>query len=175
MSEYRSFERCVICRTLTNLKNYCGDFEETLLINSLYMAVMFPFEKRQHLHVKTKRIVQYLDARNIVDRHGNDFSCDDVIRYLRNSLAHYNIEVENDLGYISRVRLWGKNPPPKALCKSPCEKPLCIPEQFQANENGEICTFDFSTSELREFTIFVIQSVLEILTDDICQSCKYHA
>lgn len=49
MAEYKSFNRCVVCRSKKNLEEYHGNFEVTMLLNTLYMAVMYPMEKRDVL------------------------------------------------------------------------------------------------------------------------------
>ena len=175
MSEYRSFEHCIICRSRDNLSNYRGNFEETMLINTLYMAVMFPIEIRQQKGTaKAKKIAQYLKDRNLVDVHGNDFDSDAIVRCLRNALAHFNVDVEPYNGSISSIKLWAINRPGKTVCKpeNACEDPQCIPRQYKANENGEICTFYFSMSELREFTYFVVDHALRLLDDSICEGCE---
>ena len=173
MSEYRNFERCVLCRTKINLKNYEGQFEETMLINSLYIALMYPIEKRQSFHLKSKRVVNYLDELNAIDSHGNSFNSDDIVRYLRNSLAHYNVEVESDNGVISKVKMWGINQPSKAICNPPCENPRCLPKQYKSNSNGEICTFILSLNDLREFTYFILSEALSAIPSTECAGCTH--
>ena len=173
MSEYRKFERCIVCRTLYNLEKYSGEFEETMLINSLYMTVMFPIEHRNKIHLKSSVIARYLEERHIVTKHENSFNSDDIVRYLRNSLAHYNIKVNKGSENISHIKLWGINPPDKTICKHPCESPKCVQFQYNSNENNEIITFDFDINQLRDFTKFIINSVLEILDSNICIGCKY--
>lgn len=175
LSEYRDFKRCIICRSCINLSHYCGEFEETLLINTLYMAVMFPIEKRSEYHIPmAKEVAKYLEGNGNVDLHGNQFSSDDIIRWLRNALAHYNIRVEYARNKISSIRLWAINRESKTICKQPpCKEPKCIPPQYK-EDHGEICTFTFTMAELREFTYFVVGRALNRLPDDICLNCNYN-
>ena len=44
---------------------------------------------------------------------------------------------------------------------------------LNANENNEICTFFFTMSELREFTLFVVDHVLDLSPGDICKTCPH--
>lgn len=158
------------------MKKYTGEFEETMLINTLYMAVMFPIEMRQSKRTaKAKEIVKHLEKYGVVDVHDNNFDPDAIVRCLRNALAHFNVEVESYNGIVSSIKLWAINRPKKTVCKieNACKDPRCIPKQYNATENGEICTFCFSMSELREFTYFVIDHALSLLADDICEDCKY--
>ena len=176
MSEYRSFERCVVCRSRNNLKIYDGDFEETLLLNTLYMTIMFPIEMRQSKGtVKAKKIVSYLEDYGLVNTNGNEFDPDTILRCLRNALAHFNVEVESFDKKVSSIKLWAINRPNKTVCKPEhaCNNPQCIPKQYATNKNGEICTFVFTMSELREFTHFVIDHVLDRLPSNICKSCPH--
>ena len=173
MSEYRNFERCVLCRTKINLRNYVGQFEETMLINSLYIALMYPIEKRRDFHLKSKKVVNYLDDIKAIDRQGNSFTSDDIVRYLRNSLAHYTVAVESDNKVISKVKLWGINQPSKASCDSPCENQRCLPKQYESNSNGEICTFIFSIKDLREFTYFILSEALSAIPSTKCAGCAH--
>lgn len=176
MSGYRSFERCIICRTRSNLNHYRGSFEETMLINSLYIAVMFPLETRQKNGLaKAKKIAKYLKDHNLVDVHNNIFNADDIIRCLRKALAHYNVKIENESHMISSIKLWSINRPNKPICKTECIwiPPRCLPTQYNANADGEICTFVFSMPELRSFTYYVIDQALSIASKSICSDCEY--
>lgn len=177
MSEYRNFERCVICRSYKNIKDYHGDFEETMLINTLYMTVMFPIEFRQKGMIKAKQIVEYLNNKGVIETYGNAFNSDDIVRCLRNALAHFNVMVESYNGKVTYIRLWAKNQPKKTICKSDnaCDTPKCIPRQYLEDENGEICTFVFTLRMLREFTFYVIEHTLTLLPREVCSDCEYNS
>ena len=174
MSEYYDFSRCVVCRTKRNLENYCGEFEVTMLINSLYLSLMYAIENRKDMGFRAKDICKFLDENNIVDKHGNSFNSDDILRYLRNSLAHFNIKTDSLNGSISEIKFWGRNQEEKTICKEPCDNPQCIPKQFSSNENGEICTFIFSIEKLKEFTGFVMKYILKKSTSEVCAKCRYN-
>lgn len=179
MSEYKSFSRCVVCRSKKNLDAYRGDFEITMLLNTLYLAVMYPLEKRDCLHMKAKKIARYLQEHGIVSTCGNEFQSDDMIRYLRNGLAHFNIEVNSDAAQdkqIRNIKIWAQNLKPKPRCKNPCERPQCIPHQYcekKDDVNNAICEFTFTIESLKAFTDFIIENVLNTLEDDVCYNCQY--
>lgn len=176
MSSYKDFNRCLICRSAQNLKNYRGQFEVTMLLNTLYIAVLHPIEKRDALHIKAKPISKWLHENGVVKTHGNEFYPDDIVRYLRNGLAHLNIEVENNVQnsekIIGSIKINAKNQPSKSLCKVRCSDPKCLPKQY-LEEGGSICTFAFSINQLKEFTDFVIKFALEVLPNEICKDCPY--
>lgn len=175
MSQYYDFSRCVICRSKQNLQNYHGDFEITMLLDTLYLTIMYPFEKRGDLHVKSKKLAKYLQDNKLVDSCGNEFYPDDFVRYFRNALAHFNFKVNPDpyRKKIEGIKLWGVNAPNKAICKSPCDCQKCVPKQYKENSDGAICVFNFTEDQLRSFVNFVIDLALEALGDDICKKCKY--
>lgn len=161
--EYKDFSRCVICRSKKNMEDYHGEFEVTMLLNTLYMTVMYPMEKRGEIHVKSKTIVPYLTEHGLVDYCGNQFQKDDVLRYLRNSLAHFNVKVASDPygKRIESIKLWGINSTEE------------VTEKYKENKAGAICEFRFTVEQLRDFTYFIIESVLNGLPDGICHDCKY--
>ncbi len=175
MSSYKDFSRCVICRSKQNLCAYQGEFEITFLLNTLYLVVMYPLEHRKNLHVKPKQIVDKLEALNTVNKCGNELNPDDIVRYLRNGLAHFNLKVDNGNckdGNIQQIEIWAKNLPDKPKCKTPCEDPKCLPPQY--NElNGAICKFIFSVSTLKQFTEYMIELLLNTLDGSACKDCKY--
>lgn len=109
MSEYKDFEHCIICRSYQNLKDYRGKYEVTMLLNTLYMTVMKSIENRGFLDVKTRPLADWLKKNEIVNKQGNDYNCDDIIRYLRNGLAHFNLQVNGNEGQIENVRITAKN------------------------------------------------------------------
>ena len=170
MSEYKDFSRCIICRSKTNLDNYHGEFEVTMLLNTLYMTVMYPIEKRREIHAKSSEISKWLTDHGIVDNCGNQHNCDDIVRYLRNGLAHYNISVTGDP--IKDIRIEAKNLPVRAACKEPCTATKCIPTPLK-EVNRSICTFNFTIKTLKEFTEFLIEHSLQQIPDDICNQCPY--
>lgn len=175
MAEYKNFNRCVICRSKKNLEEYHGNFEVTMLLNTLYMAIMHPMEKRNVLHVKSKKIAQYLEGHNIVDKCENDYAPDDITRCLRNGMAHFNIEVDSSgipNEQISDIKIWAKNLGSKVQCTTPCESPKCLPHKY-LEKDGAICIFNFTVESLRSFTNFMINMVLETLEDSMCANCPY--
>lgn len=176
MSGYENFSRCVICRSKKNLNDYNGLFEVTALLNTLYLAVMYPIERRAEIHVSGKKLGDFLRKNNIVYTCGNEFTQDDLIRYLRNGLAHFNVEVtpskkENN---IDRIEIYAKNLAPTRWCIESCTCTCSkrFPRSYNES-NGKICIFTFSVEKLKEFTNYVITSALEAIPDSVCNSCPY--
>lgn len=174
MSSYYDFSKCVICRTKKNFENYKGDFEVTMMLNTLYMSLMYILEKRDNLHFKISKIIPFLKEKQIVDIHNNNFVNDDIARCLRNALAHFNIEITNDPygKRIEQIRLWSKNLPANAKCKGPCSNPKCIPNQYNSDKSGGICTFTFTTAQLKEYVEMVTNMALNEECA-FCETCKF--
>ncbi|MCL2220504.1 MAG: HEPN family nuclease [Chitinispirillia bacterium] len=184
MSVYRNFNRCVVCRSKTNLHLYKGEFEVTMLLNTLYLTVIHLVEKRKGLRIKSKKMVNWLNERSIIDMHGNEFNTDEIVQYLRNGLAHFNIKIDDSAALSERaeitgISIFGINEDDKVKCKSPCEIRKCKPRQYQTNncdnnssDKNSICTFRFTVKKLEEFTLDVINSALEKLDKSACsQDC----
>lgn len=166
------FEQCVVCRSVINYSEYEGNFEVTMLLNTLYMTIMYLFETRSVNHVKAKPIAKWLNDNSIVNKHGNEFDDDDVVRMFRNGLAHFNIEIPKGNGTIDEVIIFAKNMKVKAACSSECEAPKCYPKQFK-KANGRICAYSFTIEKLNEFVCFVVSSYLEKRDKKICKQCQY--
>ena len=165
--EYKDFSKCVVCRSGQNLKDYRGEYEVTMLLNTLYLVVMYPIEKRNTLGIAAKTVVPNLEDYAQIDRCGNVFNKDDILRYLRNALAHFNIKVSPDPHHkrIECVQLW-------AINSDDVTKP-----QYKAKSNGAICEFTFSIKGLKDFTEYMIETVLKTFEDkpstNICENCLY--
>ena len=177
MSAYVNFNYCVICRSAKNLKEYKGDYEVTMLLNTLYMAVMQPIENRKGIHAKSKEIERCIRRYAFVNDFGNNFDSDTVVRYFRNGLAHFNIKVlPDDLKKekISQVIIWAENRAEKPLCKKPCVTPQCVPVQHEADANGAICRFEFSCSELHALVNDVVTYILSTMQHETCEGYGCH-
>ena len=179
MSEYRNFNRCIICRAKQNLDDYSGEFEVTMLLNTLYLTVLHPIEKRANIGIKPKALSEWLHENAIVNSLENDFNHDDIVRMLRNGLAHLNIEINSaarEEKNISSVLISAKGIRPetaKPHCAYPCDEQKCISKGLILDENNNICIFTFSVNQLNTFTKFVIDAVLSTMPDDICVGCPY--
>lgn len=145
-----------------------------MLLNTLYLSLIFVLEKRQTLNFKTSKAIPFLKENGIVDVHNNCFNNDDIARYLRNALAHFNIDIAPDPynKRIERIKLWGQNEPNKPRCKEPCAQPRCLPHQYITNEEGAICSFTFSVQQLRQFVDLVTNSA-SIEECAFCSLCDY--
>ena len=165
MSGYENFGRCVVCRSKYNLQNYRGEFEITMLINSLYLTVMHCIETKKIRQNSADKVVQWLRENNIISDGGNEFRNMKILRNLRNGLAHFNLKVPDPPKKdIDTIKIWVR----------PWSK---ADKSYQKFNDGEIenaiCVFTFSANQLKSFTKYVIDLVLESLDDKVCRDCKY--
>lgn len=190
MSKYLDFRMCVACRSYANLKSYQGNFEVTMLLNTLYMTVIQPIEKRDILHIKSKTIESWLSDEAVrIEKYGNDITSDEMVRFLRNGLAHFNILIDPEgadgdpeKDSISRICIYALDQVPER-CKD-CE---CLVKRewkhgkLKNNENV-ICSFEFTVEQLRRFVdwVYELQSKSFSKRTDIdedmkkmCAKCPY--
>lgn len=190
MSKYLDFRMCVACRSYANLKSYQGNFEVTMLLNTLYMTVIQPIEKRDILHIKSKTIESWLNDEAVrIEKYENIITSDEMVQFLRNGLAHFNILVDpegadNDpeKDSISRICIYALDRVPKK-CKD-CErlvKRKWNHGKLKGNENV-ICSFEFTVEQLRRFVdwVYELQSKSFFIRTDIdedikkmCAKCPY--
>lgn len=172
--EYKDFRYCPICRTVKNLHDYSGEFEITNLVVSLYFTVMRPIEKRgteQSVHIKSRHVVRYLEEQGILCKCGNEFSNDDIVRCLRNGLAHSHLKINSNASEenkIDRVLIWAIN--------STLEDAEQYNEVDIEGAKG-ICKFEFKISEdknqLKEFAEFMFAEAQKKIPDGLCRDCQY--
>lgn len=175
MSEYKNFNRCTVCRSAQNLKNYQGEFEVTMLLNTLYLTVISPIEARTLNH--TTPIYDWLTENISVNKCNNDFNAFQIVRFLRNGLAHMNIHIASENNKIEKIKICAVNEQFKPKCEKLCENRECLPKQYKISEDKyeAICIFTFTIDKLREFTGFMIEQVLNTLPKEVCYECKYNS
>jgi hypothetical protein len=111
MSEYTNFPRDFIDRSKANVENYNGEYEITNLINNCLGLVIIPKQKL------AKNIPEYefddndksygITRSNII--HSDDgYSLSQVVRHIRNGLAHGRIEQRVNGDKISGLRIHDK-------------------------------------------------------------------
>jgi len=112
MSEYNDFPPNFITRTLENLKNYTGIFEVTNLINNCLGLIIIPRQK-----LKSQILAYSFDdvnsdygitRKNISNISKRDYSLSNVLRHIRNGLAHGRIEQKSENGVIIGLRIHDK-------------------------------------------------------------------
>lgn len=118
MSEYSDFPRDFITRTLTNMSSYTGQYEVTDLINNCLGLIIIP---KQHLSENlpeftfTEEDTSYgITKTNITLNANENYSLRNVVRHIRNGLAHGRIEQRNFNGEIEGVRIYD--------CKQTCDQ-----------------------------------------------------
>lgn len=110
MSEYSNFPKDFLIRTRENLDKYSGDFEVTNLINNCLGLIIIPkqfFENNLPDYVFNDSVDKYgISKTNIKHEKNNNYMLNNVIRHIRNGLAHGRIEQKSSSGEICGVRIF---------------------------------------------------------------------
>ena len=99
MSEFcKPIEKSFVCRTNKLIQEYDGKYDATMLLNCLLGLLMVPFEKNKELFKNDDRTAVIRDLFNQIQADGryNDFGGDysdfEIIRFIRNAIAHFHVE-----------------------------------------------------------------------------------
>lgn len=143
MSAYINFEYDFIERTLMDIERYQGEFEVTALLNSCVGLLVIP---KENLFDKLpdEDICQYgidVNKVRVNDNSGCPHSLKNVLRHIRNSIAHGNFNQEDTSGGIIRTLRF---------------------QDFMKKNGREIETFEMKigVEEFRRFAIRVANEVL---------------
>ena len=164
MSEYKSFERCFVCRTKSLVQEYDGSKEVTLLLNALLGLLCLPVEKKNFSASACEEMIQKFDIS--ISRYGNSFNSYELLRNLRNGIAHLNIETTSEVGQISMVRISNEYHHNGCNHEPPCPE-HCVPKDFtykvDTNKAGiKInCEFEATPSQLKKLALFIADSYLD--------------
>lgn len=96
MTAYENFSIDFIKRTLNILEGYMGEYDVTNLINCAVGLIIIP--KEQHfnclrsINIQTLEEIYGITKPNI--RYSNDDSLSNIVRHMRNSIAHGKITQE---------------------------------------------------------------------------------
>lgn len=110
MSAYSDFPRDFTERTRANIENYTGQYEVTNLINNCLGLIIIPKELlSENLpdYTFTETDASYgISKTNITYEENYNFSLKNVVRHIRNGLAHGRIEQQSINGAITGVRIY---------------------------------------------------------------------
>lgn len=105
MSAYINFEYDFIKRTLVDIERYQGEFEVTALLNSCVGLLVIPKENLfdkfsdediSHFGIDVNKV-------RVNDNSGCPHSLKNVLRHIRNSIAHGNFNQEDTSGGVIRT------------------------------------------------------------------------
>lgn len=112
MSVYTDFPKSFIERTICNVNNYKGHYEVTNLINNCMGLLVilsnsdliklsdYTFDETNHRFRITRSNIQYESS--------NDYSLRNVVRHIRNGLAHGRIKQQTEENDIIGIRIHDK-------------------------------------------------------------------
>jgi len=137
MSEYTKFPIDFINRTRYNLEGYSREYEITNLINCCLGLIIIP---KQKLHDRLpKYVFDNVDSkfgitkRNITYEENDDYEIHNILRHIRNGLAHGRIDQKTERGEIIGLRIHDK----------------------RTENGGENFAMEFSVQEFKNFAVSV--------------------
>ncbi len=143
MSEYNDFPKDFISRTLKNLDKHTGSFEVTNLINNCLGLIIIPKQKMNNnisdYNFDENNSDYGITQKNILHESDSNYSLSNVLRHIRNGLAHGRIEQKSKDKAIVGLRIHDK------LNES-------SPENF---------VIDFTIEEFRKFAISIAEMFLK--------------
>lgn len=147
MTAYQKIDGAVIQdfarRTLRNLEiiedaqRYIEAYEVTQLINSLLGLLVFP----QQRFWDTLKPIPLSELEWVKFQQRSGQSCDDLkqlVRFVRNSVSHFNVNFEDEAGKIARLEMWNRN-----------------------NAGQTTWRADISVTDLREFAVGFISGIID--------------
>jgi len=170
MSAYYDFRKCTVCRSNYLRNIYCGNFGVTMLLNTMYLAVMQQLERIDGSGLKSKEIAEKLKEYGCSIQYCTDErpakDHEEVCRSLRNGLAHFNIFISPDpYDNIDSVVIYGmKEEAKEELRKEQDDKK----RRLKAKENY-LYMFEFPIKSLERFTDYIIDRIL--MDSEVCKNC----
>ena len=113
MSEYDIFPIDFVNRTRTNLEKYCGKYEVTNLINCCLGLIILPKQNLNNDEL-SKYVFDNKDnsfgitKSNIYLEENSKFDLSNVLRHIRNGIAHGRIDQKTQNGEIVGLRIHDK-------------------------------------------------------------------
>ncbi|MBI4548731.1 MAG: hypothetical protein HY707_12165 [Ignavibacteriae bacterium] len=110
MSEFKDFPKDFLRRSIDNVRSYTGEFEVTNIINNCLGLIIIP---KEHLidglpeYFFDGHDTSYTIRRsNIKFESSSDYSLKNIVRHMRNGLAHGRIEQRTADGKIAGLRIF---------------------------------------------------------------------
>lgn len=149
MSEYNDFPKDFIVRTLKNIDDYAGNLEITNLINNCLGLIIIPKQKLNSnipIYKFNEKDSEFgITKNNILLEHRDDYSLANILRHIRNGLAHGRIEQKSKEKVIVGLR---------------------IHDRFDES-SPENFVIDFTIKEFQEFAKAVSKMFLNRSTESI--------
>ncbi len=176
MGDYcKPLDRSFTCRTNTIIQRYSGEFDATLLLNCLLGMLVVPFEKNNHkfkvqeLTGEITTMFTRLKEANCYDSFGNNYNDYDIIRYLRNTIAHFNVEFYSDEGKIKEFEFISHSI--DLYCK--LKKGNCSHKSVITG--NPVFRVKMSLKDIKELAKIIKNNILTIQNSEDCKECIYRS
>jgi hypothetical protein len=178
MSEFcKPIEESFVCRTNDFIQKYNGRYDATILLNCLLGMLVVPFEKYNDFCRDDKRtevirdIFDVLQAEGRYNDYGNDYSNFQILRNLRNAIAHFNVKSCSEGNQITSLIFTTYQMDKYCdLIERDCPHKNIMPETMNIVFYAEL-----KINELKELASYIKKYVLELEGKRKCQFCEYRS
>ena len=176
MSEYcKPIEKSFVCRTNKFIQEYKGKYDATILLNCLLGLLIVPFENNKELFKDNDRtsVIRDLFSRLQVDGRYNDFGGNysdfEIIRFMRNAIAHFHTDAVSVQGDIRGFRFEAYQ------MEKFCEeiKGNCPHKNIEPSEKNKVFMAELYIDEIKELSSYVKDYVLQIVENKKCKNCDF--
>lgn len=176
MAEYcKPIEKSFVCRTNKLIQEYNGRYDATLLLNCLLGLLVVPFEK-YNAHCKdvgrTSAIRDQFDqlqADGRYNSYGYDYDDFDILRCLRNSIAHFNVESICDGGITSGFKFCAYSM--DKYCDE--TESICRYKNVLSETKNVVFSVELSINDIKELALLIKRFVLDLEENRKCRNCDY--
>lgn len=177
MSEYcKPLKKSFVCRTNKAIQEYAGQYDATVLLNCLLGLLVVPFERDNQCFRNTKKTGAIEDFFTRVQNngycnyYGKEYTPFDLIRFLRNSIAHFNVDTVSQDGQIIAFSFFAYE------MNQFCEE-IEADCRFKHVKKDDSPTIIFEVTltleEIKELANIIKTCVLEIKENKNCETCDY--
>lgn len=176
MAEYcRPIEKSFVCRTNKLIQEYNGRYDATMLLNCLLGLLVVPFEKYNNYCKDEDRtsaiggMFDRLQADGKYNSYGNDYNDFEILRCLRNAIAHFHIESISDGNKISGFifMAYGMNKYCEAIEAS------CRYKNIPSESREVVFKAELAIDDIKELAAFIKDYVLDLEENRRCKNCEY--
>ena len=176
MAEYcKPIEKSFVCRTNKLIQEYSGRYDATLLLNCLLGLLVVPFEKYNNCCKDEERtsvirdMFDQLQADGRYNSYGYDYDDFGILRYLRNSIAHFNVESICEGGIITGFKFYAYSM--DKYCDE--TESTCRYKNVPSETKNVVFCAELSINNIKELASLIKCFVLDLEENRRCKNCDY--
>lgn len=176
MAEYcRPIEKSFVCRTNKLIQEYKGRYDATMLLNCLLGLLVVPFEKYNEYCKNEERtsvirdMFDQLQADGRYNSYGYDYDDFGILRCLRNSIAHFNVESNYNGGIITGFKFCAYSM--DKYCDE--TESICRYKNVPSETKNVVFSVELSIEDIKELASLIKCFVLDLEENRKCRNCDY--